>query len=146
MADCASFDTLNQPDRVRALIGVANQGSGIDEKLSGRVNLNMFARLRRLSWQTTRQRTAELLDRFDLTDAADKAVRSYSGGMLAPAWRAWLGVVARHSYWSQSCRGSARGERGGFGAHDRRGGELAPTWRCSRHDRGRTSEPNTKHT
>jgi ABC-2 type transport system ATP-binding protein len=76
-----SFDALTQPDRVRALIGVASQGSGIDEKLSGRVNLNMFARLHRLSRQTARQRTAELLDRFDLTDAADKMVRSYSGGM-----------------------------------------------------------------
>jgi ABC-2 type transport system ATP-binding protein len=75
------FDALTQPDRVRALIGVANQASGIDERLSGRVNLNMFGRLHRLSWQTTRQRTAELLDRFDLTDAAGKLVRSYSGGM-----------------------------------------------------------------
>ena len=58
------FDALTQPDRVQALIGVANQASAIDEKLSGRVNLNMFARLHRLSWKTTRQRTAELLERF----------------------------------------------------------------------------------
>jgi ABC-2 type transport system ATP-binding protein len=75
------FDALTQPGRVQALIGVANQASAVDEKLSGRVNLNMFARLRHLSWQTTRKRTAELLERFDLTDAADKAVRGYSGGM-----------------------------------------------------------------
>jgi len=75
------FDALTQPDRVQALIGVANQSSAVDEKLSGRVNLNMFARLHRLSWQTTRQRTAELLERFDLTEAAGKVVRSYSGGM-----------------------------------------------------------------
>ena len=75
------FDALTQPGRVQALIGVANQASAVDEKLSGRVNLNMFARLHRLSWQTTRQRTAELLERFDLTDAAGKIVRSYSGGM-----------------------------------------------------------------
>ena len=75
------IDALTQPDRVQALIGVANQASAVDEKLSGRVNLNMFARLHRLSWQTTRQRTAELLERFDLTDAAGKIVRSYSGGM-----------------------------------------------------------------
>jgi ABC-2 type transport system ATP-binding protein len=74
------IDALAQPDRVQALIGVANQTSAIDEKLSGRVNLNMFARLHRLSWKTTRQRTAELLERFDLTDAAGKVVRSYSGG------------------------------------------------------------------
>ena len=75
------FDALTQPDRVQALIGVANQASAVDEKLSGRMNLNMFARLHRLSWHTTRQRTAELLERFDLTDAAGKVVRSYSGGM-----------------------------------------------------------------
>jgi ABC-2 type transport system ATP-binding protein len=75
------FDALTQPDRVRALIGVANQASAIDEKLSGRANLNMFARLHRLSWQTTRQRTAELIERFDLTDAAGQVVRRYSGGM-----------------------------------------------------------------
>ena len=75
------FDALTQPNRVQALIGVANQASAVDEKLSGRMNLNMFARLHRLSWHTTRQRTAELLERFDLTDAAGKVVRSYSGGM-----------------------------------------------------------------
>ncbi len=75
------IDALTQPDRVQVLIGVANQASAVDEKLSGRVNLNMFGRLHRLSWHTTRQRTAELLERFDLTDAAGKIVRSYSGGM-----------------------------------------------------------------
>jgi ABC-2 type transport system ATP-binding protein len=75
------FDALTQPDRVQALIGVANQVPAVDERLSGRVNLNMFARLHRLSRETARQRTAELLERFDLTDAAGKVVRSYSGGM-----------------------------------------------------------------
>ena len=75
------FDALTQPGRVQALIGVANQASAVDEKLSGRLNLHMFARLHRLSWPTARQRTAELLERFDLTDAAGKIVRSYSGGM-----------------------------------------------------------------
>jgi ABC-2 type transport system ATP-binding protein len=75
------FDALTQPDCVRALIGVANQASAVDERLSGRVNLNMFARLHRLSWRTARERTAELLERFDLTDAAGQVVRSYSGGM-----------------------------------------------------------------
>jgi daunorubicin resistance ABC transporter ATP-binding subunit len=75
------FDALARPDRVQALIGVANQASAVDEKLSGRANLNMFARLHRLSWTTTRKRTAELLERFDLADAAGQAVRGYSGGM-----------------------------------------------------------------
>ncbi len=80
-ARVGGFDVLTEPDRVQALIGVANQASAVDEKLSGRVNLNMFARLHRLSRHTTRQRTAELLERFDLADAAGKVVRSYSGGM-----------------------------------------------------------------
>jgi daunorubicin resistance ABC transporter ATP-binding subunit len=75
------IDALRQPARVQALIGVANQATAIDERLSGRVNLNLFARLHRISWGTTRQRTAELLDRFDLTEDADKVVRGYSGGM-----------------------------------------------------------------
>jgi len=75
------IDALAQPDRVQALIGVANQASAIDERLSGRANLTMFGRLHHLSWATARQRTDELLQRFDLTDAAGKAVRGYSGGM-----------------------------------------------------------------
>ncbi len=77
----AGIDVLSQPGQVQTLIGVASQSSAIDEKLSGRVNLHMFGRLRRLSWQTTRQRTAQLLEQFDLTDAGDNVVRSYSGGM-----------------------------------------------------------------
>jgi oleandomycin transport system ATP-binding protein len=90
------FDALVQPDRVQALIGVVNQASAIDEKLSGRVNLNMFARLHRLSWRTTRQRTAELLERFDLTGAAGQVVRGYSGGMRRKLDLA-VGLIGRPS-------------------------------------------------
>jgi daunorubicin resistance ABC transporter ATP-binding subunit len=75
------IDALAQPDRVQALIGVANQAAAIDERLSGRANLAVFSRLHRLPWAVARQRTAELLERFDLTDAADKVARGYSGGM-----------------------------------------------------------------
>ena len=75
------IDALAQPGRVQALIGVANQASAIDERLSGRANLTMFARLNRLSWAATRQCTDELLQRFDLAEAAGKVVRGYSGGM-----------------------------------------------------------------
>ena len=90
------FDALVQPDRVQALIGVVNQASAIDEKLSGRVNLNMFARLHRLSWRTTRQRTAELLERFDLAGAAGQVVRGYSGGMRRKLDLA-VGLIGRPS-------------------------------------------------
>jgi ABC-2 type transport system ATP-binding protein len=76
------IDALARPDRVQALIGVANQASAVDGKLSGRANLMMFARLHRLSWPVARQRTGELLERFDLAGAAGKVVREYSGGML----------------------------------------------------------------
>jgi ABC-2 type transport system ATP-binding protein len=75
------IDVLARPGRVQALIGVANQAPALDEKLSGRANLTMFARLHRLSWRATSQRTAELLDLFDLTAAAGQVVREYSGGM-----------------------------------------------------------------
>jgi ABC-2 type transport system ATP-binding protein len=75
------IDALARPDAVQAMIGVANQSAAIDEKLIGRANLAMFARLHRLSWAVTRQRSAELLELFDLTDAAGKPVKSYSGGM-----------------------------------------------------------------
>jgi ABC-2 type transport system ATP-binding protein len=75
------IDALERPGRVRALIGVASQSSALDEKLSGRVNLTMFGRLHRLPRSVTRQRAAELLDRFGLAGTADQLVRGYSGGM-----------------------------------------------------------------
>jgi ABC-2 type transport system ATP-binding protein len=74
-------NALTHPEAVQAMIGVANQSAAIDEKLTGNANLTMFARLHRLPWTTTRQRCAELLELFDLTEAAGKPVRSYSGGM-----------------------------------------------------------------
>jgi ABC-2 type transport system ATP-binding protein len=75
------IDALAQPGRVQELIGVVNQATAVDERLSGQVNLHMFARLHRLPWRVSRQRTAELLARFDLTEAAGRVVRGYSGGM-----------------------------------------------------------------
>jgi len=75
------IDALARPDAVQAMIGVANQSAAIDEKLTGRANLAMFARLHRLSWMVTRQRSVELLELFDLTEAAGKPVKRYSGGM-----------------------------------------------------------------
>jgi ABC-2 type transport system ATP-binding protein len=100
------IDALARPERVQALIGVANQASAVDEKLSGRVNLNMFARLHRLSWRATRQRTAELLDRFDLIDAADKVVRGYSGA--AGHLHCHGGIRRRHDRPRRRLRHAAR--------------------------------------
>ncbi|MEU0312790.1 ATP-binding cassette domain-containing protein [Nocardioides sp. NPDC006273] len=66
---------------VRARIGVAGQYAAVDEVLSGRQNLEMFARLYRMRAKEARQRSGELLERFALVEAADRPVRGYSGGM-----------------------------------------------------------------
>lgn len=77
----AGLDALAHPDAVQSVIGVANQSAAVDERLTGSANLAMFARLHRLSRRMTRQRSAELLELFDLTEAAAKPVKGYSGGM-----------------------------------------------------------------
>ncbi len=74
-------DVVNEPDKVRRLIGLAGQSTAIQEDLTGRENLEIVGRLYRLGRRTARERAAELLDQFDLTDAADRTVKTYSGGM-----------------------------------------------------------------
>jgi ABC-2 type transport system ATP-binding protein len=66
---------------VRASIGVAGQYAALDELLTGRENLHMIGRLYRLDPATVRTRADQLLERFELTDAADRTVKTYSGGM-----------------------------------------------------------------
>ena len=80
-AEVAGFDVARQADRVRRHIGLVGQHAAVDEVLSGRQNLVMFARLYHLNGRAARTRAAELLDRFELTEAADKPVKQYSGGM-----------------------------------------------------------------
>ncbi|MFD6663911.1 ATP-binding cassette domain-containing protein [Micromonospora chalcea] len=80
-AEVAGFDVAGQPDRVRHRIGLVGQHPAVDEALSGRENLVMFGRLFHLNRATARRRATELLDRFGLADAADRPVRTYSGGM-----------------------------------------------------------------
>ncbi|MGI8329193.1 ATP-binding cassette domain-containing protein [Actinomadura scrupuli] len=74
-------DVLRRPDRVRRAIGVIAQRSGADPLATGRDNLVLQGRLYGLGGGGLRQRVTELLERFDLTGAADRAVRTYSGGM-----------------------------------------------------------------
>ncbi|HSR83244.1 MAG TPA: ATP-binding cassette domain-containing protein [Streptosporangiaceae bacterium] len=69
------------PDAVRALIGVTGQFSAVDNYLTGAENLRLMADLRHLGRAAGRRRIAELLERFDLTDAARKPLSAYSGGM-----------------------------------------------------------------
>ena len=72
---------VSDPDGVRAAIGVTGQFSAVDDLLTGRENLRLMADLRHLGRDAGRRRVAELLERFDLTDAADKPLSTYSGGM-----------------------------------------------------------------
>ncbi|HEX7996298.1 MAG TPA: ATP-binding cassette domain-containing protein, partial [Streptosporangiaceae bacterium] len=74
-------DVATDPDAVRALIGVTGQFSAVDNYLTGEENLRLMADLRHLGRAAGRRRVAELLERFELTDAARKPLSAYSGGM-----------------------------------------------------------------
>jgi ABC-2 type transport system ATP-binding protein len=74
-------DVTADPDAVRALIGVTGQFSAVDNYLTGEENLRLMADLRHLGRAAGRRRVAELLERFDLSDAARKPLSAYSGGM-----------------------------------------------------------------
>ncbi len=80
-AEVAGFDVRKQPGEVRARIGVSGQYAAVDEYLTGRENLNMVARLYGLSPKVSRARAVDLLEQFSLTDAGDRPVKTYSGGM-----------------------------------------------------------------
>ena len=80
-ATVAGFDVVRQPDEVRRLIGLSGQYAAVDENLTGRENLWLFGRLYKLPSPKARERADELLDQFDLSDAADRVVKTYSGGM-----------------------------------------------------------------
>jgi ABC-2 type transport system ATP-binding protein len=77
----AGHDLVREPDAVRAAIGVTGQFSAVDNLLTGEENLLLMADLHHLGRREGRQRVAELLDRFDLVDAARKRLITYSGGM-----------------------------------------------------------------
>jgi ABC-2 type transport system ATP-binding protein len=79
-AAVAGFDVVRQPEEVRARIGLTGQYAALDEYLSGRENLEMMGRLYHLPARQARRRAAELLERFELTDAAARLVKTYSGG------------------------------------------------------------------
>ncbi|WP_436759963.1 ATP-binding cassette domain-containing protein [Streptosporangium sp. V21-05] len=80
-ARVAGHDVVREAGEVRAMIGLAGQHAAVDEKLTGRGNLRMFGRLCHLSRRDAHRRADELLERFGLTDAADRQVTGYSGGM-----------------------------------------------------------------
>ncbi len=77
----AGHDVVTDPDGVRAVIGVTGQFSAVDNLLTGAENLQLMADLRHLGREAGRRRVTELLEQFDLADAADKLLSTYSGGM-----------------------------------------------------------------
>ncbi|MGW6725438.1 ATP-binding cassette domain-containing protein [Nocardia sp. NPDC055029] len=74
-------DVVERPNAVRSLIGVTGQYASVDEMLSATENLIIFARLLGLSRPGARRRAVELLEEFDLTEAANKPLKNFSGGM-----------------------------------------------------------------
>jgi ABC-2 type transport system ATP-binding protein len=80
-ATVAGIDVLKRPNDVRRSIGLSGQFAAVDEYLTGRENLQMVGELYQLSLADAKRRAIELLERFNLTDAADRIAKTYSGGM-----------------------------------------------------------------
>jgi len=80
-AEVFGLDVMSDAPVVREMLGLTGQFAAVDEILTGRENLQMFGRLFDLSRAEARRRAVELLERFDLADAADRPARTYSGGM-----------------------------------------------------------------
>ncbi len=80
-AEVFGHDVVAEAPAVRRLVALTGQFAAVDELLTGRENLRMFGRLFHLQPEETSRRADELLERFELTDAGDRPVRTYSGGM-----------------------------------------------------------------
>jgi ABC-2 type transport system ATP-binding protein len=80
-ATVAGFDLRREPDAIRRVLGLSGQYAAVDENLTGSENLWLFARLYQLSSAEARRRADELLVQFELEDARDRVVKTYSGGM-----------------------------------------------------------------
>ncbi|MGY4767592.1 ATP-binding cassette domain-containing protein [Kribbella sp. CWNU-51] len=80
-ATVGGYDVVRDAGKVRGIIGLTGQYASVDEDMSGRRNLIMIGRLLGYSREQSRARAAELLERFELTDAGDRIAKTYSGGM-----------------------------------------------------------------
>lgn len=80
-ATVGGFDVATKAEDVRGVIGLTGQFAAVDEKLTGRENLEIIGRLYHISSADAKRRAQELLERFELTEAASRAVKKYSGGM-----------------------------------------------------------------
>jgi oleandomycin transport system ATP-binding protein len=80
-ATVGGYDVVKDAGKVRGIVGLTGQYASVDEDMSGRRNLVMIARLLGFSREFSKARAAELLERFELTDAGDRTAKTYSGGM-----------------------------------------------------------------
>jgi ABC-2 type transport system ATP-binding protein len=80
-ATVAGFDVVREAQQLRQVIGLSGQYAAVDENLTGRENLVMFGRLYQMPKDEARRRADDLLEQFELTDAANRVVKTYSGGM-----------------------------------------------------------------
>ena len=80
-AQMGGLDVVDDADRVRRLIGLTGQYASVDDDLTGRENLVLIGQQLDLTGRAARRRAADLLDRFDLTEAGDRLAHTYSGGM-----------------------------------------------------------------
>jgi ABC-2 type transport system ATP-binding protein len=80
-ARVAGYDVVRDAEALRSVIGLAGQYAAVDENLTGRENLDLVGRLYHLGKDEARSRADEMLERFELTDAANRTVKTYSGGM-----------------------------------------------------------------
>jgi ABC-2 type transport system ATP-binding protein len=80
-ATVGGFDVVREAQQIRHIMGLSGQYAAVDENLTGRENLQLFGRLYQLTWTEATRRAAELLEQFGLTEAADRVVKTYSGGM-----------------------------------------------------------------
>jgi ABC-2 type transport system ATP-binding protein len=80
-ASILGHDVVKEAETVRRIIGLAGQYAAVDENLTGRENIRMVGRLSHMSWKDSRSRATDLLEAFGLTDAGDRVLKTYSGGM-----------------------------------------------------------------
>jgi ABC-2 type transport system ATP-binding protein len=80
-ATILGHDVMKEADAVRRIIGLAGQNAAVDDNLTGRENIRMVGRLTHMSWKAAAARADELLRDFGLTDAGDRVLKTYSGGM-----------------------------------------------------------------
>ena len=80
-ATVEGYDVVRDDAAVRRVIGLSGQSAAIQEELTGKENLELIGRLYHLTWPDARSRAAELLEQFDLVNAADRPAKTYSGGM-----------------------------------------------------------------